>query len=106
VLKGIITIEDWVKIKEHIQYSFLKDGYFAELKNAEILRERLSLAQEVSQYVGKYYSVEYVRKNILQQSDEDIIEIDRQIAGEVKSGIIASQDNSDMLDSELNIGDE
>ena len=106
VLKGIITIEDWVKIKEHIQYSFLKDGYFAELKNAEILRERLSLAQEVSPYVGKYYSVEYVRKNILQQSDEDIIEIDRQIAGEVKSGIIASQDNGEMLDSELNIGDE
>ena len=84
----------------------MKDGYFAELKNAEILRERLSLAQEVSPYVGKYYSVEYVRKNILQQSDEDIIEIDRQIAGEVKSGIIASQDNGEMLDSELNIGDE
>ena len=72
VLKGIITIEDWAKIKEHIQYTFLKDGYFAELKNAEILRERLSLAQEVSPYVGKYYSVEYVRKNILQQTDEDI----------------------------------
>ena len=106
VLKGIITIEDWVNIKEHIQYSFLKDGYFAELKNAEILRERISLAQEVSPYVGKYYSVEFVRKNILQQSDEDIIEIDRQIAGEVKSGIIASQDNGEMLDSELNIGDE
>ena len=106
VLKGIITIEDWVKIKEHIQYSFLKDGYFAELKNAEILRERLSLAQEVSPYVGKYYSVEYVRKNILQQSDEDIIEIDRQIAGEIKTGIIASQDMGDDMDSELNIGDE
>ena len=105
VLKGIITIEDWVKIKEHIQYSFLKDGYFAELKNAEILRERLSLAQEVSPYVGKYYSVEFVRKNILQQSDEDIIEIDRQIAGEVKTGIIASQ-MDDEMDSELNIGDE
>ena len=106
VLKGIITIEDWVNIKEHIQYSFLKDGYFAELKNAEILRERLSLAQEVSPYVGKYYSVEYVRKNILQQSDEDIIEIDRQIAGEIKTGIIASQDMGDDMDSELNIGDE
>ena len=106
VLKGIITIEDWVKIKEHIQYTFLKDGYFAELKNAEILRERLSLAQEVSPYVGKYYSVEYVRKNILQQTDEDIIEIDRQIAGEIKTGIIASQDMGDDMDSELNIGDE
>ena len=106
VLKGIITIEDWAKIKEHIQYTFLKDGYFAELKNAEILRERLSLAQEVSPYVGKYYSVEYVRKNILQQTDEDIIEIDRQIAGEIKTGIIASQDMGDDMDSELNIGDE
>ena len=106
VLKGIITIEDWVNIKEHIQYSFLKDGYFAELKNAEILRERISLAQEVSPYVGKYYSVEFVRKNILQQTDEDIIEIDRQIAGEIKTGIIASQDMGDDMDSELNIGDE
>ena len=106
VLKGIITIEDWTKIKEHIQYTFLKDGYFAELKNAEMLRERLSLAQEVSPYVGKYYSVEYVRKNILQQTDEDILEIDRQIAGEIKTGIIASQDMGDDMDSELNIGDE
>ena len=106
VLKGIITIEDWAKIKEHIQYTFLKDGYFAELKNAEILRERIGLAQEISPYVGKYYSVEYVRKNILQQTDEDIIEIDRQIAGEIKTGIIASQDMGDDMDSELNIGDE
>ena len=106
VLKGIITIEDWSKIKEHIQYTFLKDGYFAELKNAEMLRERLSLAQEVSPYVGKYYSVEFVRKNILQQTDEDILEIDRQIAGEIKTGIIASQDMGDDMDSELNIGDE
>ena len=106
VLKGIITIEDWSRIKEHIQYTFLKDGYFAELKNAEILRERLSLAQEVSPYVGKYYSVEYVRKNILQQTDEDIIEIDGQIASEIKQGIIASQDMGDDMDSELNIGDE
>jgi len=110
VLKGIITIEDWVKIKEHIQYSFLKDGYFAELKNAEILRERLGLANEVSPYVGKYYSVEYVRKYVLQQTDEDILEIDRQIAGEVKSGIIAQQNfeyEEDEFDgSDINIGDE
>jgi hypothetical protein len=110
VLKGVITIEDWAKIKEHIQYTFLKDGYFAELKSAEILRERLSLAQEVSPYVGKYYSVEYVRKNILQQTDEDILEIDRQIAGEVKTGIIAQQDTGQEDDefdgSDINIGDE
>jgi hypothetical protein len=65
VLKGVITIEDWISIKEHIQYTFLKDGYFAELKNAEILRERINLANEITPYVGKYYSVEFVRKNIL-----------------------------------------
>ena len=107
VLKGIITIEDWVKIKEHIQYTFLKDGYFAELKNAEILRERLNLCQEVTPYVGKYYSVEYVRKNILQQTDEDILEIDSQIAGEIKQGIIASQEPLEYDDdSDINIGDE
>ena len=106
VLKGIITIEDWSRIKEHIQYTFLKDGYFAELKNAEILRERLSLAQEVSPYVGKYYSVEYVRKNILQQTDEDIIEIDGQIANEIRQGIIASQDMGDDEYGDINIGDE
>ena len=110
VLKGIITIEDWAKIGSHIQYDYLKDGYFAELKEAEILRERLSLAQEVSQYVGKYYSVEYIRKRVLRQSDEDIIEIDNQIAKEIKQGIIAAPEGQDMetetQDTGINIGDE
>ena len=96
VLKGVMTIEDWTNIKEHIQYSFLKDGYFAELKNAEILRERINLAEQISPYVGKYYSVEYIRKNILRQTDEDIADIDRQIADEIKTGIIASPQGENM----------
>ena len=96
VLKGVMTIEDWTNIKEHIQYSFLKDGYFAELKNAEILRERVNLAEQISPYVGKYYSVEYIRKNILRQTDEDIADIDRQIADEIKTGIIASPQGENM----------
>jgi hypothetical protein len=110
VLKGIITIEDWQKINSHIQYDYLKDGYFAELKEAEIMRERLSLAQEVSPYVGKYYSVDYIRKKVLRQSDEDIIEIDNQIADEIKQGIIASHEGQDMNGddggADINIGDE
>ena len=110
VLKGVMTIEDWSNVKEHIQYTFLKDGYFAELKNAEILRERINLANEITPYVGKYYSVEFVRKNILQQSDEDIIEINRQIADEIKTGIIAAPQGENMeTDNEspdINIGDE
>ena len=96
VLKGVMTIEDWSNIKEHIQYSFLKDGYFAELKNAEILRERINLDEQISTYVGKYYSVEYIRKNILRQTDEDIADIDRQIADEIKTGIIASPQGENM----------
>ena len=100
VLKGVITIEDWQIIRPHIQYDYLKDGYFAELKEAEILRERLSLAQEVNPYVGKYYSITYIRKNVLRQSDEDIIEIDNQIADEIKSGIIASPEGQDMSGDE------
>ena len=109
VLKGVITIEDWSNIKEHIQYTYLKDGYFAELKNAEILKERISLAEMISPYVGKYYSVEYVRKNVLQQTDEDIIEIDNQIADEIKQGIIASPEGQDVdgdSNTDINIGDE
>ena len=109
VLKGIMTIEDWSKIKEHIQYDYLRDGYFSELKNAEILRERLNLANEVSPYVGKYFSVEYIRKNVLRQSDEDIIEIDNQIRNEIKQGIIAAPEGQDMQDedenTDINIGD-
>ena len=109
VLKGVITIEDWQRIHSHIQYDFLKDGYFAELKESEIMRERLSLASEVSPYVGKYYSVDYIRKKVLRQSDEDIIEIDNQIAVEIKQGIIASPEGQDMEDNDnanINIGDE
>ena len=108
VLKGIITIEDWTNIKEHIQYDYLKDGYFAELKNAEILRERLNLVNEVSPYIGKYFSVEYVRKNVLRQSDEDILDIDNQIRKEIKQGIIANPEGAQMEDDEstdINIGD-
>ena len=83
--------------------------YFSELKNAEILRERLNLANEVSPYVGKYFSVEYIRKNVLRQSDEDIIEIDNQIRNEIKQGIIAAPEGQDMQDedenTDINIGD-
>jgi len=98
VLKGIITIEDWDAIKSHMQYDFLQDGHFAELKNAEILRERLMLANEVTPYVGKYFSVEYLRKNVLRQTDEEIDEINRQIANEVQSGMI--QDPLEDLEGE------
>ena len=90
ILKAVITEEDWHMLRDHVQYDFLQDGHFAELKESEMLLERLRLANEVRDYVGKYYSVEYVRKNILKQSDRDIEDINKQIKKEIDDGIISA----------------
>ena len=94
VLKSIINDDDWIAIKEKIKYDFLADGHFSELKNAELLRERIALANDVRDYVGKYFSVNYVRKNILKQSEREIADIDNQIKQEIDDGIIASPQTS------------
>ena len=98
VLKTVIAEEDWALVKDHLQYDFLQDGHFAELKNAEMLMERLRLANEMRDYVGKYYSVEYIRKNVLKQNQREIEDIDKQIKKEVDDGIIMapSQDNGEL----------
>ena len=90
ILKAVITDEDWHILRDALQYDFLQDGHFAELKESEMLLERLRLADSVRDYVGKYFSVEYVRKNILKQSQRDIEDIDKQIRKEVDDGIIAA----------------
>ena len=76
------TEEEWNDIKQDIAVDFLQDTHFAELKNAELLRERLATLREVDEYVGRYYSVEWVRKNILMQTEEDIENIIKQIDDE------------------------
>jgi len=90
ILKAVITEEDWHTLRDFVQYDFLQDGHFAELKESEMLLERLRLANEVRDYVGKYYSVQYVRKAILKQSDRDIEDIDNQIKKEIDDGIISA----------------
>ena len=99
ILKQIIAEEDWPMIRDNIFYDFLQDGHFAELKNAEMLKDRIALANDVRDYVGKYFSVEYVRKHILKQSDADIEKIDKQIKSEIDNGIISSPD-SQVVDSD------
>ena len=89
VLKAVITDEDWHIVRDHLQYDFLQDGHFAELKDSELLLERIRLADSVREYVGKYFSVEYVRKKILRQNDREIEDINNQIRKEVKDGVIA-----------------
>ena len=88
ILKNIITPEDWETMSEHIQYDFLYDNHFSELKEAELMNERLSLAATAEPYIGKYYSQDYVRRKILRQTDVEILEQDKLIEAEIKAGII------------------
>ena len=88
LLKNIVTPEDWEEMADHIQYDFLYDNHFAELKEAELLQERLNLAAAAEPYVGKYYSQDYIRRNILRQTDQEIIEQDEIIEKEIKDGKI------------------
>ena len=86
ILKNIVTPEDWDVLSDHIQYDFVYDNHFAELKETELINERLGVVAAVDPYVGKYFSLDYVRRKILKQKDEEIIEIDTQMAQEIEDG--------------------
>jgi hypothetical protein len=88
ILKNIVTPEDWEVMSEHIQYDFLYDNHFAELKDAELLNERLNMVATAEPYVGKYFSQDYVRRKILRQTDIEIVEQDQLIKKEIESGVI------------------
>jgi hypothetical protein len=100
ILKGIINEEDWQSVRDSITYDFLQDGHFAELKHTEMMRERLALANEMRDYIGKFYSVEYVRKNILKQNEREMEDIDNQIKKEIDDGIISAP-TADVTDTTL-----
>ena len=100
ILKNIITPEDWESMSDHIQYDFLYDNQFAELKESEMMNERLGLAATVEPYLGKYYSTEYLRKKVLRQTDTEIEEIDEQIAQEIKDGILPDPNSVDPITGE------
>jgi hypothetical protein len=107
ILKNIITPEDWEKISDHIQYDFLYDNQFAELKESELMNERLGTLASIEPYIGKYYSVDYVRRKILRQTDTEIREIDEQIEKEIADGIIPDPNAVDPITGEpLPGGDE
>jgi hypothetical protein len=88
ILKNIITPEDWEIMSEHIQYDFLYDNHFSELKDAELLNERLNMVATAEPYVGRYFSQDYVRRKILRQTDIEILEQDQLIKKEIEDGII------------------
>ncbi len=88
LLKNVVTPEDWKIISDHIQFDFIYDNHFAELKEAELIQNRLNVLVAAEPYIGKYFSVDYVRRNILKQTDSEIVEIDMQIGSEQAAGII------------------
>ena len=98
VLKGIITPEDWDFIRSRISFDFMRDNHFSELKDAEILSNRIQMANEVLPLVGKFYSLEYIRRRVLKLTDEEIEKIAEENAKSIKSGemdIAFNQENQE-----------
>jgi hypothetical protein len=99
LLKNVITPSDWEVMSEHIQFDFLYDNHFAELKDKELLEGRLGLLAMIEPYAGRYYSTEYIRRQVLRQRDQEIVEIDQQIEDEIASGVLPDP-NQQMLEME------
>ena len=108
ILKGVITPEDWDDMKEHIQYDYLYDNHFTELKNIEMLNEKINLITAMEPFMGRYFSTEYVRTNILGQSEVEKRELDDQMEDDISSGKIidpldqVAMDNQAMDDEKDN----
>ncbi len=100
ILKNIVTPEDWEILSEHIQYDFIYDNQFAELKETEMMNERLATLATIEPYIGRFYSQEWVRKNVLRQTDGEMIEQDEQIEKEIKDGIIPDPNAIDPITGE------
>jgi len=100
ILKNIVTPEDWTVMADHIQYDFLYDNHFAELKESELLTNRLTNLAQIEPYIGKFYSNEFVRRKVLRQTDTEILEIDDQIRDEIEKGIIPNPATIDPITGE------
>lgn len=97
ILKGIVTSEDWDLMKNQIQFDYLKDNHYDELKDIEVMTNRMNILSQMQPYIGLYYSNEYIRRHILRQTDGDIIEIDQQINSERKQEAIPDMTAADFL---------
>ena len=86
ILKGVISLEEWDDMSEHIQYDFIADNYFSELKEKEMLTERLNLVTAMDPFAGRYFSLEYIRRQVLRHTDAEMKEIDKQMEKEIADG--------------------
>ena len=87
VLKGICTAEEWDEFKEHLYFDFIKDNNFTELKEAELMKERLTLLEQVDPYTGRYYSQSWIQRNVLRMTDDDIKQMQKEIDEEKEVGL-------------------
>ena len=99
ILKGVVALEDWEDMKEHIQYDFLFDNHFNELKNIEMMNQRMATVTQMDPFAGKYFSVQYVRKHILGQTNKDIRELDKEMQSEIDSGLVMSPQDINTFDT-------
>ena len=88
ILKNIVTPQDWEVLREHIQYDYVYDNHFSDLKDNELRNDQLGVVAAMEPYIGKYFSAQYIRSKVLKQSDGQMKEIDTQIQKEIKEGII------------------
>jgi hypothetical protein len=84
ISKGIVSSVDWKTIEQQIKYKFQTDSYFQELKEMEILKEKMDVMRELQEYVGTYFSKEYIKKKVLNFTDEELLEIEGQIQTETQ----------------------
>ena len=99
ILKGVIAPEDWEDMKEHIQYDFLFDNHFNELKNIEMFNQRIATVTQMDPFVGKYFSVAHIRKEVLGQTNRDMRELDKEMQQEIDAGIVMSPQDVNTFDT-------
>ena len=89
ILKGIIKEEDWQKFRPEINWEWSEDSYYREIKNSEMLTARLDLLSVCAEYSGRYFSMEWLKRNVLLLNDEEIRELQKEIDAEVEGGKLA-----------------
>jgi len=94
ILKGVLTPDEFDAIRNDIRYEFAKDNYYDELKQAEILRERMNTLRDIEDHIGKYYSREWVIRNILQITEEEFSEMNKQMEKEKLEAPDEAEDDS------------
>jgi hypothetical protein len=95
VAKNVINIKDWADLRQGIRFDFLEDNHYAELKDAELLTQRVTLLTQIEPFIGRFYSDEWIKRNLLRMNDDDIEAMDKQIKSSLETNIAFAQNKGD-----------